>query len=176
METDMARPTNLIALLLVSLTWTSAKANEPDMEKVREMLAMIQGKFKAVAFVASGEIPGVRTAESKKGNYVVAQETYESGPNDDGKFTVNIVEGWDPSTRTIKQVMFGSEGGNSTTLFKIVDNRLVGLRSGIEADGTRWTANVEIKPVTAGGFDLHINKWRTDTGEERPDIKVEFRP
>ena len=57
----MARPTTLIALLLVSLTWPSAKADEPDMEKVREMLAMVQGKFKAVAFVASGEIPGVRT-------------------------------------------------------------------------------------------------------------------
>ena len=161
--------------LLVGFAATIVEADEPDMEIVQRTLAHISGDFKAMAFVDSDKISGKRTAKQRTGHYVVSEEIYDAGPNDDGPFSVHILEGWDPDTRTVKQFMFSSEGANSTTHFKIVENRLIGLRSGIDADGTRWTANVEIKPVGQDGFDLQINKWRTDAGDERPDIKVEFR-
>ena len=170
----MSRLTIPLSCLLL-LTTNVVPADEPEMDSVRKLLAKLEGEFKAMVVVGSDEVPGTRTAKWRTGNYVVSEEHYETGPKDDGRFSVHILEGWDPDTRTIKQFMFSSEGANSTTHFKVVGNQLLGLRSGIDADGTRWTANVKIEPVGQEGFDLYIDKQRTDVGEERPDVKVEFR-
>ena len=173
----MLRFMTVPVMLTVAFVSISVRADAPDMNQVRETLAQFEGEFKAVVTVGSDKIAGQRTAKWNKGtkHYLVSEEVYDSGPSDEEKFSVNILEGWDPSTQTVKQFMFSSEGANSTTHFKIVENRLIGLRSGIDADGTRWTANVELKPIGQNGFDLYINKWRTDTGEERPDVTVAFR-
>ena len=165
-----------LAVFMFAFAPCVARAQETDMDKVRATLAGVAGEFKATATIGTDKNPGRRTAKWNIGkSCLVAEEVYEDASTEEGKFSVNILEGWDPSSRTVKQVMFSSDGANSTTLFKVVGDRLIGLRSGIDVDGTRWTANVEVKPVGDKGFDLQIDNYRTDNGDERPDIHVEFR-
>jgi len=79
----MLRLTTLLALFTFVFGTSIIRADEPDMDKVRETLAQFEGNFNAVASVESDKIAGRRTAKWNNGKkqYLVSEEVYDSGPS-----------------------------------------------------------------------------------------------
>jgi hypothetical protein len=103
---------------------------------------------------------------------LIFEETYTPVDEPGQEVTIKGVAGWDAASQCILGQWFSSDGTTATSRYKVEGTSLVGKRTGVDADGKPYTADVILKHEP-GKYQVEITNVLVD-GQAMPGVSAAF--